>query len=302
MISYKNTFIPNESQVPPDWPYRKNSKMIYVDNFLWHVQIFEKKEKQLRPVFLLIHGTGGAVHSWHNIVQTLRDKADLILIDLPGHGFTQESYLNDYSLSKMALLLKNLMRVLEIDLIDLVVGHSAGAAVAIELCIQNDPKLIKGLIGINPSLVPPPVSYNILLNPWISPLATSKGLTSLLSLIAQNSPLVENLLASTGSELNLSQKKLYKRIFDQNKHLKGAIKFMASTNLFDLLEKSNQLKTNSTFILGKEDPWVRARPLKKVINENFPKSKIIENSGGHLMHETCTTIISEQIIKIFTES
>jgi magnesium chelatase accessory protein len=302
MISYKNTSTPDISQVPSDWPYRTNSKMVNANNLTWHVQIFKKEQKQQRPLFLLIHGTGGAVHSWNKIVENLHSIANLILVDLPGHGFTQENYENDYSLAKMAYSLKNLLEVLEIEFIDLVVGHSAGAAVAIELCFQNDLRRVNSLIGINPSLIPPPVSYNMLLRPWISPVATSNGLTSILSLITKNTSLVENLLESTGSKLNPDQKKLYKRIFSNNNHLKGAIKFMASTDLVGLLNKSKYLKIKSTFILGKEDPWIQINPLKKIISKHFPCSKIIENSGGHLMHETYPVKISKQILETFIES
>ena len=300
MFNHKNSFSPNESQVPTDWPYRENSKMINIDDFLWHVQIF-KKNRQNRPLFLLIHGTGGAVHSWHEMVEVLHNEADLILVDLPGHGFTQESHNNDYSLSRISSLLKRLLAILNINRINLVIGHSAGAALAIELSIKNNLQQITGLIGINPSLVPPPVSYNLLLNPWVSPLVASTGFTSILSFVTQKTPLIENLLTSTGSQLNSNQKKLYKKIFLQDKHLKGAIKFMASTDLFYLLSKSKHLKTNTTFIIGKEDPWVKVDPLKKIIAQNFPNSKIIENTGGHLMHETCPKKISAQILTVFND-
>ncbi len=299
MINHKKSFTPSESQVPADWPYRNNSKMIKIDDFLWHVQIFKNQHKQNRPLFLLIHGTGGAVHSWHEVVEDLHNEADLILVDLPGHGFTQESNDNDYSLSRISSLLKKLLTVLSVNAISLVIGHSAGAAVAIELSIENNLQQINGLVGINPSLVPPPISYNLLLNPWVSPLATSNGFTSLISLATQKTSLIENLLTSTGSKLNSTQKKLYKKIFSQDKHVKGAIKFMASTNLLCLLNKSKNLKTNTTFIIGKNDPWVQINPLKKIIDQNFPESKILENTGGHLMHETYPKKIASQILAVF---
>ena len=76
---------------------------------------------------------------------------------------------------------------------------------------------------------------------------------------------------------------------------------MASTDLFYLLSKSKHLKTNTTFIIGKEDPWVKVDPLKKIIAQNYPNSKIIENTGGHLMHETCPKKISTQILTVFND-
>ncbi len=302
MISNKNTYIPKDSQVPNDWPHRENSRMVLVENILWHVQIFIKEDKKKRPLFMLIHGTGGGVHSWNEIVKNLHSKANIILIDLPGHGFTQDNFENDYSLTKIAFLLRKLLRILEIQSIDLVVGHSAGAAIGIELCIQSNLQQINQLIGINPSLIPPPFSYNMLLNSWLSPIATSNGFTSILSIVTKNTTMVENLLASTGSELNPQQKKLYKRIFSSNRHLKGAIQFMASTDLSELLNKSRSFKNNSTFILGKDDPWIQINPLKKIIHKYFPSSKIIENPGGHLMHETYPEKISKQILNIFIQS
>tara|TARA_A100001011_G_C14281745_1_gene831902 strand:- start:885 stop:1781 length:897 start_codon:yes stop_codon:yes gene_type:complete len=288
---------PDKDQVPTDWPYRKNSRIIEVDKIKWHVQIFKNNKKKQRPLFLLIHGTGGAVHSWKNIITPLFVNADLISIDLPGHGFTYEKHENDYSLPRITELLINLLNALKIENLDKVVGHSAGAAIAIELSLQTNLGKVNHIVGINPSLVPPPPIFNTLLNPIITPFVTAKSFTSLLSSITRNTTLVDNLLTSTGSELNKDQKNLYKRIFQKNRHLNGSIKFMASTNLTELLLKTKNLKTSSTFIIGQQDNWVKREPLLKILKQYFPSSKIIENIGGHLLHETYPEKISEQILK-----
>ena len=114
--------------------------------------------------------------------------------------------------------------------------------------------------------------------------------------------MIENLLRSTGSELNNEQKALYKRIFSRKNHIRGSIKFMSSTDLYTLLGKSRDFETKSTFILGEHDLWVKKNALQRILKKFFPKSQLIINSGGHLLHETNPEKISNQVLKIFKEN
>jgi magnesium chelatase accessory protein len=61
--------------------------------------------------------------------------------------------------------------------------------------------------------------------------------------------------------------------------------FMAASNIPELLKKSTQLKTQYTFLVAAQDPWVPENALLPVIHEYFPKATIYIEEGGHLFHE-----------------
>jgi magnesium chelatase accessory protein len=122
--------------------------------------------------------------------------------------------------------------------VDLVVGHSAGAAVALRLALsagQPGNPAIGAVLGIAPSLVPPPALYRLSLGPLLAPLLTSMPSAAAAALIARNTSLVDVLLASTGSQISPTQAKAYRALLADPMHVKGALDFMAATDLPALL-------------------------------------------------------------------
>ena len=70
------------------------------------------------------------------------------LVDLPGHGLTKISTGQRSSLTYMAQDLLTLCQTLQFQP-DFIVGHSAGAALALEMS-KSLP--LKGVVGLNPAL------------------------------------------------------------------------------------------------------------------------------------------------------
>jgi len=89
---------------------------------------------------LLLHGTGASTHSWRHLLPLLSDNYTVIAIDFPGHGFTAMPQAKDvaslFSISGMAAGVAELMAHLQIKP-NMVVGHSAGAAVACMLTLNG---------------------------------------------------------------------------------------------------------------------------------------------------------------------
>ena len=52
--------------IPTDWPHRATSRRIACPPHLWHAQI-----AGTGPDLLLLHGAGGATHSWRNLMPLL---------------------------------------------------------------------------------------------------------------------------------------------------------------------------------------------------------------------------------------
>ena len=105
-----------------DWPHRQASRFVEAAGLRWHVQ-----QMGQGPVLLLIHGTGGATHSWRDLMPLLARDFTCVAVDLPGHGFSAMPPAACLSLDGMARLLAGLLARLGLSP-ELVVGHSAGAA------------------------------------------------------------------------------------------------------------------------------------------------------------------------------
>ncbi|MEK9812825.1 MAG: alpha/beta hydrolase [Bordetella sp.] len=261
------------------------------------------------PVVLLLHGTGGSRVSWRPVLNELlkshsvgpSSQADLQLLvpDLPGHDATHCTRHSTHGLREMANDLQSLLQELEVQQVDLVVSHSAGAAVAIWLSLLGVP--IKKILGVAPSLVPPPAFYNLMLGPLLTPLFVSGPSVSGLSALARGTRIVDGLIASTGSRIPEDQKEEYRRIFAQRSHVKGAIEFMAGTNLPALLERGHELQTQLSLLIAEDDRWIPASGLRRVARDHFPKADLQFCTGGHLVQEVSPGLVARAIQRLISK-
>ena len=285
--------------LPGDWPYRQASAFLMKGHINWHVQTFSAR----RPTpltLLLLHGTGASTHSWSELIEPIRQFACVIAPDLPGHGFTRGATAKDLTLGGMASALQDLIVTMNVQGPIVVVGHSAGAPLAIEWALREGGAktnlfTIQKIIGLNPSLVPPPTLYTSLLGPMVAPIATSSPMTGLLAYIAANTAMVDQLLDSTGSAIPAHSRRHYRFLFSQSQHVQGAMGFMAGADLPAMLERSKRLTIPTAFLLGKADPWVQEEPLQKVIATSYPKASVTVWPGGHVLHEAEPKRVSEYL-------
>jgi len=278
-----------DQTLPKDWPHRGSSAFFRSGTLRWHLQSFEST-RPTQKTLVLLHGTGGATISWTDLIPKMTESGCVLALDLPGHGFTTGAGVDELTLPKMAKHLNQLFIDLQLQGEVNLVGHSAGAPLAIEWALQyqNDPKIkfkLRSLIGLNPSLVPPPQLYSTLLGPIVAPIATSGPMTGMLAFIAANTGMIDQLLDSTGSTVRPEQRKHYRYLFTQQNHIQGAMGFMAGADLPSILQRGVNLKTPVYFLIGAQDPWVKMAPLNEAIAKGFPKAISTTWSGGHILHE-----------------
>ena len=97
--------------------------------------------------------------------------------------------------------------------------------------------------------------------------------------------MIDKLLDSTNSKLNNIQKERYKLLFTEKNHIHGSLNFMAATDIPELLKRAHEIKSDLTFLVAKQDSWVRKNELLSVLHRYFPASHIVQEDGGHLFHE-----------------
>lgn len=270
---------PLPEAMPLDWPHRALSRVVQVGPLAWHVQV-----GGVGPVVLLLHGTGSSAHSWADVIPALLPVATVVAVDLPGHGFTVGSGLGRLRLPQIASDLDALVLALGLGAPVLVVGHSAGAALALlwALSTAQPPRTV---VGFNPSLVPPPGIYTQLIGPLVSPIATSRLVASALARRAAKGSLVGGMLESTRSAVPALQRQRYQTLFSDPAHVRGTMGFMAVADLPAINAQGATLGMPLIFVLGAQDTWVPEHRLRPLLAASYPQAEVQRWQGGHVLHE-----------------
>ena len=269
-----------------DWPNAEASYFVSSGKHEWHIQ---KKGSGLS--LLLLHGTGASTHSWDGLFQRLSMSYEVIAIDLPGHGFAKLGTKQRSSLTHMAADILTLCHDQAIKP-DVVIGHSAGAAIALELSKSVS---LTGVIGINAALSKfggiaswafPVIAKFISLNPFVP---------NILAGLGQNPHRVEKLIRETGSQLTATQLSRYQVLFQDRDHVEGALLMMSQWNLERLLLNLSLLKTPTLLLAGAADGTVPPS-VSRSISDKMARASFAELPElGHLAHEEQPDLIFQKI-------
>jgi magnesium chelatase accessory protein len=280
---------------PDDWPQRQHSRSLKVGAIDWHFQLVGHG-----PLILLLHGSGASAHSWSEVLPLLACHATVLVPDLPGHGFTTGAPYHELTLPRLRESLAALLGALKLRHPALVVGHSAGAALALRWAVDA-PRPPQAVLGFAPSLVAPPARLMQWLAPVVQPFATSLAVTSLLATFAGPTGFVDMLLDSTGSKLAASQRAAYRQLFSSASHVRGAMSFMAAADLPSLLPACRRLPCTAHFVLGDQDRWIPERPLRAVLEQHFMRFDAQRWPGGHLVHEEAPRRAAQRVLDLLAE-
>ena len=106
------------------------------------------------PNLVLLHGFGSSTFSWRKVVGPLGQGAQVTAFDRPGFGFSERpavtDVLNPYTPEAQVDLTLGLLDALGVQRAVLV-GHAAGAAVAVEVALAH-PERVAGLVLVGPAL------------------------------------------------------------------------------------------------------------------------------------------------------
>lgn len=273
-----------------DWPNRNASRFIQAAGFQWHVQVMGHG-----PPLLLLHGTGASTHSWRQIAPYLADKFTLVIPDLPGHGFTGQPPFHAYTLPGMASAVAELMTALSLSP-SFVVGHSAGAAVAIRMTLD---KILTplGMVSVNGALLP----FQGLAGHIFSPLAKLMCLNPLIPKLfawrAIDRTAVGRLLTGTGSVTTAEDVELYGRLFTSPSHCAAALGMMARWDLDSLVQDLPRLTIPLCLIAAARDQAIPVSDAKRVAALVKGSHVRFIPDAGHLAHEEQPSAVAEIIFE-----
>jgi len=277
------------------WPNRASSRFVQAAHMRWHVQIMGDG-----PAIFLLHGTGASTHSWGRLAPLLAEHFTVVAPDLPGHGFNSAVASNRLSLPGMARSLDRLLGTLEIEPA-LAVGHSAGAAISVRMCLEGY-IAPRALVSLNGAFLPfdglaghlfPTMAKLLFLNP-LAPRVFAWG--------ASDRSRIEKLIKETGSAIDGTGVDLYQRLFRDRRHVAGALGMMANWNLDALNHDLSKLTAPLTLVVGTADKTVppsTADEVRKVL----PTATVDTLPGlGHLAHEESPEAVAEIILRAAREA
>lgn len=242
---------------------------------------------------LLIHGAGASTHSWSGLFAILSETFEVIALDLPGHGFTQTRKGFVPTLENTANSIAALLRELDVSP-EILIGHSAGAAIAIALADsrQCEPKKI---ISINGALRPFPGAMGVFAPIAAKAMTLGGAASRLMAWSARDVSRVERLLRGTGSDPVPESLACYAALMRHPAHVKGTLSMMAHWRLDRIEAACRRLTMPVQFITGDRDQAVPPDVSKSMANIT-PKGSLAELPGlGHLVHEEAPELVASLI-------
>ena len=253
------------------------------------------------PGLLLLHGTGSSLQSWRACLPGLAPHFSLLIPDLPGHGGSEGFADRQASLPRMADAVAGLLTALDWQP-TLVAGHSAGAAVMVQMSLDGRLPQARGLLAVNGALQPLPGLMG-LVAPAVAKLASrSDWLPAWVTRHASQPRALRNLIASTGSRLDDAGVQHYGELLKQPDHVRGVLDMLANWQLEDLQARLPELGLPLWLAAGLADRTVApvqavelARRLRGASFHPLP-------GLGHLAHEEAPEKIISLLVRLSEET
>ncbi len=261
-----------------DWPNRSVSAFVQAGGLRWHVQRMGQGEP-----LLLVHGTGASVHSWRALMPLLSQSYSVLAVDLPGHGFTSAPAPAAHSLDGMAAALARLLLAMEVQP-KIVVGHSAGAAILAQGCLDGTlrPRAFISLCG---ALLPLEGLRDPLSAQFARGMVGLPFVPQMLAWRAGDPTMFAALMRATGSQLDTAGIEYYRRLALRATHVSAALDMMAQWDLCELERELPRLATPLLLVSAEDDPIVplsHARSVQALVK----RARLRTLAGlGHLAHE-----------------
>jgi magnesium chelatase accessory protein len=284
----------------PDWPHAQHSRFVQAAGLRWHVQHFAGPAPDA-PCLLLLHGTGASTHSWRDLAPLLARRYQVIAPDLPGHAFTGLPPGGvgspQLTLPGMAAALAALLSALG-QSPERVVGHSAGAAIAVRMCLDG---LIhpQRLSGLNAALLPLGGLAGAVFSPAAKLMASVPLVPRLFAWRAGEPAVLQRLLQSTGSTLDPAGTALYRRLVTCPAHATGALGMMANWDLPTLATDLPRLAVPLDLLVGSWDRTVPPEQAQRVWARLSAAARghlTVLDRLGHLAHEEDPARVADDLL------
>ncbi len=276
------------------WPHREASAFVPVGRARWHVQ-----RMGAGPPLLLLHGTGASVHSWRGLMPLLAQDYTVIAPDLPRHAFTTGHDAYAMSLPAMAREVAALLQALGMEPAA-IIGHSAGAAVALQLAL--DQGYAGPIVGLNAALRPfpgamaqifPAVAKALFVNPLVPRIFTGS-----IDLVGGAKRFMWR---STHSRIDPAGLACYRTLLKHPGHAGGALAMMANWDLPALRERMGAVANAVLLVHGGNDPAIPPHWAEDAAGWLADARLEVLPGLGHLAHEEAPEQAAARIAAFLAE-
>lgn len=136
--------VPAQQLADPD------SRFVEINGLSVHYKMIGQGE----PVFVLLHGFGASVYSWHAVMEPLSQYGTVIAFDRPAFGLTERPMTwegeSPYSSQAQVDLLLGLLDHFQVQKA-ILVGNSAGGTVSMNFYLQH-PERVEALVLVDPAV------------------------------------------------------------------------------------------------------------------------------------------------------
>ena len=239
----------------------------------------------------MIHGAGGATQSWRHLFPLLTMKHQVVAIDLPGQGFTKLGAAERCGLREMTKDIALLCNA-ESWRPKAIIGHSAGAAIALSLCQQPVFSGTK-IIGINAALDTFKGIAGVMFPVLAKTLAMVPMVADIFTATATRGQGVQKLINGTGSKLSAGETMFYQRLFEDRQHVNATLQMMAQWDLAPLIAGLPQIKNDMLLMAGQGDMMVPC-DVSQMAARQMPNATFVALPDlGHLAHEEAPEIVAK---------
>lgn len=265
-----------------DWPNRDASRFVDAAGLRWHLQQFGPPAGSA-PLVVLLHGTGSSSHSWRDVAPQLGREFSVLAPDLPGHAFTSAPPSSEQSLPGMARRVALLLAQLQLSP-TLIVGHSAGAAIAARMVLDGSVSPA-ALVSLNGAFLGFGGLAGAVFSPLARLLASGTAAARFFAWQARDPAVVQKLVRGTGSVLDATGMALYARLLQSPAHVRAALAMMAHWDLVPLERELPRLQLPVQIVAAENDLTVPAAQAPRVAAKLPQADVVLWPMLGHLAHE-----------------
>jgi pimeloyl-ACP methyl ester carboxylesterase len=275
---------PLADTVPPRQLADPDSHFMQVNG----LEVHYKMTGQGEPVFVLLHGFGASVFTWHRVMDDLATLGTVIAYDRPAFGLTERPLQwqgrNPYSPEAQIDLLLALMDALEVERA-ILVGNSAGGTVALRAALEA-PERVQAVVAVDAAVYAGGGAPS-----WILPLLNTPQMRHLGPLLARRIATGGEALIRQAwhdpSRIDAATWEGYRKPLRAENWDRALWELTAASRAGDLPQRLGEISQPVLVVTGDDDRIVPTEQSLRLAEE-LPNSRLaVLKACGHLPQEEC---------------